>query len=79
MCVHVCVLVCLYVFVCLYVCVLLLLLLYSSPDRMYHYRANNVYSLDQSKRKDGIGREAKKEVVFLLAASNLVISLCVQF
>ena len=37
---------------------------------MYHYRANNVYSLDQSKRKDGIGREAKEEVVFLLAASK---------
>ena len=37
---------------------------------MYHYRVNNVYSLDQSKRKDGIGREAKEEVVFVLAASK---------
>ena len=49
---------------------LLLLLLYSSSDRMYHYRANNVYSLNQSKRKDGIGREAKEEVVFVLATSK---------
>ena len=37
---------------------------------MYHYRLNNVYSLDQSKRKDGIVREAKEEVVFVLAASK---------
>ena len=37
---------------------------------MYHDRANNVYSLNQSKRKDWIGREAKEEVVFVLAASK---------
>ena len=37
---------------------------------MYHYRANNDYSLNQSKRKSRIGRELKEEVVCVLAASK---------
>ena len=43
---------------------------YSSSDRIYHYRANNDYSLNQSKRKSRIGRELKEEAVCVLAASK---------